>query len=535
MKSQFKKVLTLCMALVMILSLAPVSNAATSGDADYIKVNIAGPADPGNYLPFGADNSVRDTYSCYFYEQLFDMYSSEEGLFPTLASGYEREEDGDTGIYTVHIREGIYDHAGNPLTANDVAFSYNSALEKNERTSTFGEMKPVEVIDDYTVKITIQPDALGTFERIVTSSPVVTQKAYEASATGFSSDPVGTGPYYIKEWVPGSYINFVKDENYWAKDLGFDNQNCDEIYVKFIAEPAQATIEMETGGVDFAYNISTKDAVNFEGVPGYGIVNSPFTQVRCVTFNFDPSNPFSDLRLRQAVAYAIDAPSIVQVVYDGKGGAPTVCAVPEPEAGFVFDYDPAWKDRDIPYAYNIEKAQQLMAEAGYPNGGLHARLMTKDNEEYQMAAQIMQALLAQIGIDVEILAYENALYQTYRWQDDKWDIQICGWAHNGIPYLPMGFKWYLNRNADTGRNVLMMNDDKMQEILDASLSFETHSNETVNALMDYVVLEQVALYPYAYTLNNYVYVDTILDPVVSQGIVFYPNMSHYADNWARHS
>ena len=84
------------------------------------------------------------------------------------------------------------------------------------------------------------------------SSPIVSQKSYEASTTGFSSDPIGSGPYYISNWIPGASLTLKKDENYWGKDEGFNNQNVDEIHVKFIAEPAQVAIELETGNVDFA-------------------------------------------------------------------------------------------------------------------------------------------------------------------------------------------------------------------------------------------------------------------------------------------
>lgn len=553
MKTQLKRTICFLIAAIMILSLAacgggsssssaapsgsaaPAPQQQTGGDPNYIKVNIAAPQDPGNYLPFNADNSVRNTYSCYFYEQLFQMRNTADGLVPCIATDYTREEDGTAGIYTVHIHDNVYDTAGEHITASDVAFCFNEILKNGERQNTYGELKPVEALDETTVRLTIDPDMLGTFERVTTATDIVSQKSYEASKTGFSSDPVGSGPYYIGEWIPGSSIQFLKNENYWAKDLGFDNQNCDEIFVKFIAEPAQATIEMETGGVDFAYHISTKDAANFEGVPGYAIINNPFTQIRCIGFNCDETNVFSDLRLRQAVCYAVDAEALVQAVYDGKGGAPTIGAVPEPEGGYTFDYDPKWKERDIPYAYNPEKAKELLADAGYPNGGLKVRLMTKDNPEYRSAAEIIQAYCAQVGIEIEINAIENALYQTYRFQPDAFDLQICQWANNSTPYIPCGYKWYMNRNPETGKNVMFQNDDEMQRRLEAALDFDTHSLETVGALIDYVTLDTCAMYPYAYTFNNYVHVDTLLDPVMANGIVFHPELSHYADTWARHS
>lgn len=546
MKKTLKRVLAILCAIIVCLSMMACGSA--SGDAaddtsatnsesstgtssdDYIKVVIAGSSDPGNYLPFSADNSVRDTYSQYFYEPLFGLYDVG-GLTPVLGTEYERVEE---GLYRVKIHDNIYDYNGEHITAEDVAFCFNTTIENGERANSIGELQKVEVVDDYTVDFIIEPDLIGTFERAVSSTFIVSQKSYEASATGFSSDPVGTGPYYISEWLPGASITFKKNENYWGKGvIGFENQNCDEIEVKFIAEPAQVAIELETGNVDFAYNISSKDAEAFVDRDGFGIVDTPFVQVRALGFNCDESCVFSDIRLRQAVCYAIDAAGIMTGVYDDKGGVATCLAVPEPEAGYVLDFVPEWKN-EMPYETNLDKAKELMAEAGYPNGGLKVRLMAKDQDEYRSTCQVIQAYLAEIGIDVEIMCYENALYQTYRYQPDAFDFYIVGVANNNMPYVPCGWKWFLGKNPDSGKNVLFMNDDKLEELLNTALDVDTHNEESVAELHSYI-MDTAALWPYAYTYNNYVHVDTITDPVVVSGIVFFPNMSTFSEDYARHN
>lgn len=539
MKKFTKRALALLMVLVISLSMAacgsapadsgeaPVADVPADAGSEYIKVVIAGASDPGNYLPFGAENSVRFTYSVYFYEQLFGLFDTEDGLTPILATGYERI---DEGVYRVTIHDDIYDYAGEHVTASDVAFCINTVLANGERANSFGEIQGCEVVDDVTVDIIIQPDVLGVFEKCVTGIDIVSQKSYEASKTGFSSDPVGTGPYYIADWIPGSSITFKKNENYWAKDKGFNNQNCDEIEVKFIAEPAQVAIELETGGVDFAYNISASDANAFVDREGFDISSCVFNQVRTVAFNCDETNVFNDIRLRQAVAYAIDPQAIVQGAYDGKGGVATCLAVPEPEAGLIMDYVPAWKDQ-MPYPYNVEKAKELMAEAGYPDGGLKVRLMSKDAFEYRTTCEIIQAYLAQIGIEVEILCYENALFQTYRYDPTAYDMYLCQIANSNTPYMLCGWKFNFNQNANTGKNIMNQSDDKLQELLETALNIDTNNDETINALHERI-METVPVYPYCYTYTNYVHVDSIVDPVIAQGIRFYPNMSTF-NNHAR--
>lgn len=545
MKKTYKRILALLCVLVIGLSMvacggsapaesndAPAADApaaevpAASGDK-YIKFVMAGPSDPGNYLPFNADNSVRGTYSLFFYENLFDIFGTS-GLTPTIASGYERVAD---GTYHVTLRENVHDHAGEPIKASDVVFSFEQPMALGERTSTLGDLKSVTALDDYKVEFVFNPDALGTFERAVTSTPIVSQKSYEASETGFSSDPVGTGPYYIENWIPGASMTLKKDENYWGKDEGFNNQNCDEIEVKFIAEPAQAAIELETGNIDFAFNVSTKDSDFFVDMPGFQVTNVPFAQVRGLGFNCDPASVCSDVRIRQAICYAIDNAGILQSVYDGKGGVATCLAVPEPEAGLIVDFDQAWRDMK-PYEYNIEKAKELLAEAGYPNGGLKLKLMAKDMDEYRTTCQVIQANLAQIGIEVEILCYENALYQTYRYQADAFDFYCIGISNNSVPYVPVGWKWYVGKHADTGANVLFQKDDKMEQLITEALGFETHSLETVGALQDYI-LETACMYPYVYTFTPYVHVDTISN-LVFRDVWFYPHMATFSEDFVSH-
>lgn len=544
MKKTTKRVLALLCALVVCLSMAacggsapassgnaPASNgsaaAPTDSGSNYRKFVMAAPSDPGNYLPFNADNATRGTMQIFFYEQLFDLFGTGD-MTPKIASGYERTAE---GVYVVKIREGVYDHNGEAIKASDVVFSFEKPIEIGERASSLGEITSVKALDDYTVEFTFAPDLLGSFERAMLSSPIVSQKSYEASATGFSSDPVGTGPYYIADWTPGASITFKKDDNYWGKDLSFNNQNLDEIEVKFVAEPAQVAIELETGNIDFAYNISSKDADSFVGMPGFSVTNIPFAQVRGLGFNCDPMSPCSDVRIRQAICYAIDNAGILQSVYDGKGGVATCLAVPEPEAGLVIDFDQAWKNMK-PYDFNLDKAKALMTEAGYPDGGLKLKLMAKDQDEYRSMTQVIQANLAKIGIEVEILCYENALYQTYRYQPDAFDFYCIGISNNGVPVVPVGWKWYVGKHSDTGANVLFQKDEKMEELVNAALDIEGHSNATVGALQDYI-LETCCMYPLVYTYTPYVHLDTISN-LVFRDVFFYPHMSTISADFVSH-
>ena len=173
-----------------------------------------------------------------------------------------------------------------------------------------------------------------------------------------------------------------------------------------------------------------------------------------------------------------------------------------------------------------------MAEAGYANGGLKLKLMAKDQDEFRSMTQVIQANLAKIGIEVEILCYENALYQTYRYQPDAFDFYVIGISNNGVPVVPVGWKWYVGKHSDTGANVLFQKDDKMEELINAALDIEGHNSETVGALQDYI-LETCCMYPLVYTYTPYVHVDTISN-LVFRDVFFYPHMSDIADTFVSH-
>ncbi len=528
-KHSLKKATAAVLSTAMVLSAGAVSVEAEEGAPDDVKVVIASSSDPGNYLPFGATNSVRSQISNYFYESLFSgVYGGSGEMVPLIATGYERETDGEDSIYTITINENVHDSQGNTIDANDVAFCYNKILEFGERTTDMGELVSVEALDDYTVKMVINNEAITSFPWITETVYIVDQEAYEASESGFANDPVGTGPYTIKEWLPGSSITLVRDDNYWGKDLGYNNQTCKEMEIRFIAESAQVGIELETGTVDFAYGLSSMDAEQFRDRPGFAIDEEMFCQVRSIGFNESEDSLCSNKALRQAICYAINAEAIVQSVYQGKGGVPTSLAVPEPS--MFADYVESWDDETV-YEYDLEKAKELMAEAGYPDGGITLRLMTKNMSEYNSTCEVMQAMLAQIGITVEILSYENALYQSYRYDQTAYDMYICQVAPNYMPNIVGGLKWYMDQNTNTGLNTFFIHDEKLQELLNAALNYETGDEEALDALWQYSK-EECFLYPYAYTYTSYVHVDG-MEPFINWAIDLLPNCSTYSADWSR--
>ena len=499
------------------------TNSGTNGGSTapanrFISITQQVRADINNFDPFGPVLESNYKFLIPIYESLFLQY--EEGvLSPGLAKNHEVLDD---GTYRIYLNENIYDQEGNPITADDVVFCYKKALELGKKGADFSVISDVRKVDDTTVDMTFSVDYVGGFA-IVAKMPLVSQKAYEASSNGFANDPVCSGPYYVKEWNTGTSITYEKVENYWRKDdNSVELQNCDEIKFQITSESSQITLALETHEIDFATDVAYEDLGRFGDGSGFKVLTSPNDQLSLLIFNNDKLSPCSDVRVRQAVAYAIDVNAIVQNINRGVGGACTAWAVPGDGKIFYSDYPDFWDDKDIPYPYNPEKAKELLAEAGYSDG-LSLRIMS--NGANKTTCEIIQSFLADVGVDLKIDQYDNALYQTYRYDPTMWDMYTGGGgAAKG--YVPLAWKWYLFNDESTGTNVAFSTDEKLQEVLKKCMLVETHSKETVAEAWDYLE-ETVPIYTMQYGYKNIVCDENVEPFLLGAGGHFMPHMSTY--------
>jgi len=525
MKTKIAKTLALLLVAGLMLSLAACGGGATketaapaaasSNGGNTANTPTDGPkrivvqslSDPGSFTLFDAGSSVRTLVQTYFYETLFSNRYADR-LTPVLATGYEQVDD---GVYQVTIRSGVYDTAGNPVTTDDVVWCFQKVVEGGMKNSTFGNVKKIEKIDDNTVQFTFQDEFVGDFRNVVCENgcPIVSRTAFEASVDSFASNPIGTGPYKIKSWIQGSSLIFEKNENYWDKEL-IESMPYDEVEMRFISESTQISLALETGEVDLALGVSAQDVPKFtedKGFHQYSIIDS---LTRCILFNCDETNPFSDVRLRQAVAYAIDAEAVITAVTNGIG-KPCKAMIAASDNSVYPDYNMEWNNQSY-YDYNPEKAKELLAEAGYPNG-LKIKLMTKDTPEFRTTCEIMQAYLMEVGIEVEILAYENALYQTYRYDPTAFDMYLAQMGGSNSVVQP--WKWYCTPNTkNNNKTIYMMDGTEYWPIYCEAAKEATHSPETVEAAWRWMK-ENVPMYGYGYTNKYVIYNDNIVDPFIT--------------------
>ena len=352
------------------------------------------------------------------------------------------------------------------LTADDVIFSYNECLANgkgNQHSALTGGMESIEKTGDYSIRFTWKRDSAGEFEDAMSKVLVVSQKAYEESGDCMRTKPVGTGPYYVKDWSTGTSLTLAKNENYWQKPElcgNYQKQNADEIVFYFVSEASQIAIGLETGSYDMNNTLNFTNASRFmEG--GADAANFPVDFERDAFFqqiwvNRSEESPLHDLRIAQAVLYAIDQDGLIQAVAEGHGEK-VYCYGSDINIGF----QEKWKTEDY-YNYNVDKAKELLADAGVAEGSLNLTILCDNDETRVKIAQVVKLYLAEVGINAEITSFDQALWNTYQTDPTKFDINIS--YNGGWGYITRTWN-QLDSSRYEKHNMAMVRDDKLDNLI----------------------------------------------------------------------
>lgn len=326
---------------------------------------------------------------------------------PGLAESWEISEDGT--VYTFHLRSGISFHDGSPFTSDDVLFSWTRVLDpataavnaanflnvKGGEAFLAGETTELEGIqapDEQTVVVTLeQPEASFLTMLSTAGSHIFSRSFYEANGGDISQVANGTGPFIFKEYVPATSVTLERNPNYWEAGLPY----LDGIEGIIASDDTARTGALIQGSLDFIEYAPLRDIDMLQETDGIKVAGEELTNIRYLGINL-AREPFSDVRVRQAIAKAIDRTPIIESAVFGHGvGVDTIFA-PSFWAGF---------EREVP-APDIEGAKALLAEAGYPDG-FETTLITYAPYSFMTnSAIIVQEQLAQIGIKVDYSALE---------------------------------------------------------------------------------------------------------------------------------
>ena len=327
------------------------------------------------------------------YESLF-REEKDGTIVPALAESYELAKD-STSI-TLHLRTNVFFHDNSPMTADDVVFSINRAIETGYNSAYVGAIDHVEKVDESTVIIYLKYAYAPITTCLSTLSTAIVSKEYvEKNGDDYlARNPLGTGPYKLEQWVSGEKIIFKAYEKYWRGEATVKDAS-----IIFISDNTAAAIALETGDIDIMTNLSTADISTIEENPDLAFITGPAASMLLVTFN-NASGIFADARMREAVYLCIDRQAIVDVAADGYGEVQTSVL------DSVLVECP--KDFEVP-AMDVERAKLLVAEAGYPKG-VTIKMPTIDNGTYSKPATLLKEQLAPCGINIEIELMERAAW-----------------------------------------------------------------------------------------------------------------------------
>ena len=295
------------------------------------------------------------------------------------------------------LKKGIKFHTGATLTAKDVAFSIDRM--KNDKQSlqgsNFKDVTEVQTPDDQTV-IFVTKQPLAVFLDRLENRFIVSKVAAEKNSDQWYQNPVGTGPYKFVSYQRGGNMVFTRYDDYWG-----GKANIKEVIFRKVTEDAARLAALESGQADFVNNIPVHEVARLQRHPRVRIDRIEGLRMFFLAINV-AHKPFDNKLVRQAINYAVDAPSIVRNIFDGIG-----YALHGPVGANVLGADPKHKR----YPYDLQKAKQLLAEAGFANGCdvplyYSAGRYPKDRE----VCQVIAAQMVKAGFRVELISQEWALF-----------------------------------------------------------------------------------------------------------------------------
>lgn len=394
--------------------------------------------DPEPSILVSALNSASPVYVVS--SKMFDglvTYDKDFNLIPRLATEWNVSDDGRT--VTFKLREGVTWHDGKPFSSEDVKFTFMEILKKRHPRGkgTFANLADVETPDANTAVFKLSAPTPYLMRALAgAESPLMPKHVYETDdpmKNPANTAPIGTGPFKFGEFVRGSHLMLERNENYWDEGKPY----LDQLIIRFINDSASRAAALESGEVQYGaqYVVPLSDVARLDQNPSLEVSTEGWEYNTSVNyFEFNLRKPqWQDVRVRQAIAHAIDKEFVVNNIWHGfataaKGGPVTI-----KQSDFYTD--------DVPqYDFDLEKAAKLLDEAGYPAGSDGKRFSatidySPSGDTFRQTAEILRQNLAKIGIDLTLRAQDGPTYLRRVWTDNDFDLNIYSVSNIADPVI----------------------------------------------------------------------------------------------------
>src|SRR5215217_1867955 len=392
---------------------------------------------------FRATRQVMDTL-LRFKPESFD-------LAPALATEIPVAQDGGR-TYTLKLRKGVKFHDGTEFNADAVKFNFDRWRDSKNPyhkgggsnssnfayySSQFGGfdddsvIESIDVVDEYTVRFNLK-EPLGPFTRNLTMSPfaIASPKAIKEDVTGFWQHPIGTGPYKFVTWERNSQVRVEAIKNWWGTDLpesqGYGGPHMKEVVIKSIPDNTQRVAALTGNQLNGADGLVPDDVPTVKQQQGFKVEFRPPNTIGYLAMN-NEKPPFDDPQVRQAFNYAINVPQIVESVLRGQG---------EVASNYMPSLLPFFNNSIKPYAYDPDKAKQMLKDAGAANLKTELWYMPIPRPympDAKSIAQVMQQNLEKVGVSTKLVTYDWATYLTKTGSGEHTTC-LLGWTgDNGDP------------------------------------------------------------------------------------------------------
>jgi peptide/nickel transport system substrate-binding protein len=418
-------------------------------------------ADPPTLNPgLTTDYTVATNIAAKVFEGL--VYLDPDGKpQPELATSWDISDDQLT--YTFHLREGVVWQDGEPFTSADVKWSYETGLKQNSRAQgALEHVASIDTPDENTVVINLsEPYAPFLNQMKVFDCPILPQHVYgegDIANNPANQAPVGTGPFKFDSWNHGSSVTLVANDKYWAEG----EPKLDKLIMQVITDPSQRTSALTTGQVDFigAYYLATTDVPGLKSNQDVTVrTQSAIPALDFMAMN-EKNKYLADKKVRQAIAMAVDRDRIVQQAVAG-------LAVPGKGSfgnGFPWAYDES-VSYDKLYPMDPDKAKQMLADAGVPEGTTLRLTYYAQNAKFSAAAEIIKDNLKQVGIDVTLQPMETAVFKENVYAKRDFDLAIQSFTSSGDPAIGYHRLYVSNEGTDPNVNATGYSNPKVDELL----------------------------------------------------------------------
>jgi peptide/nickel transport system substrate-binding protein len=446
-------------------TLALMAGAALAKDTVTIGLQLEPPHLDPTSAAAGAIDQV-------LYSNVFEgltRFMGDGSVVPGLAKSWDISADGLT--YTFHLNQGVTFHDGSTMDAEDVKFSLDRARAEdstNAQKALFADIASVDVVDAATVKVTLsQPNGNMLFNLAWGDAVIVAPE----SIADIKTTPVGTGAFKFASWVQGDRIELAKNADYWGTPAHLSGAT-----FKFISDPTAAFAAVMAEDVDaFAGFPAPENLPQFDADPRFQVLVGS-TEGETILSTNNKQAPFDDLRVRRALAHAIDRQAIIDGAMFGYG---------TPIGTHFAPHNPAYTDLTGNSAYDPAQAKALLAEAGLADG-FATTLHLPPPSYARRGGEIIAAQLAQVGIKAEIINVEWAQWLETVFRGKSFGLTVISHTEPmdiGIYARPEYYFQYDNADFQKLMTTLNATTDPDQRMAMLKQAQETISNDYVNGYL----------------------------------------------------